>query len=67
MDKMWHDMFFLAVPIAEKVIRPVLVYIFLLVGLRLAGTSDEVRQLAQQHIELDGAADLGDRFDPRTP
>ena len=28
----------------------------IVVGLRLAGTSDEVGQLAQQHIQLDGAA-----------
>ena len=38
-----HDMFALAVPVAEKVIRPILVYLFLIVGLRLAGK----RELAQ--------------------
>jgi uncharacterized membrane protein YcaP (DUF421 family) len=38
-----HDMFFLGLPIAEKVLRPIVVYIFLIVGLRLAGK----RELAQ--------------------
>jgi uncharacterized membrane protein YcaP (DUF421 family) len=39
----WHDMFFLQLPILEKILRPVCVYLFLLVGLRLAGK----RELAQ--------------------
>src|SRR6185312_3409910 len=39
----WHDMFFLSIPIAEKLLRPVIVYFFLLIGLRLAGK----RELAQ--------------------
>ncbi|MGE5245886.1 MAG: DUF421 domain-containing protein [Betaproteobacteria bacterium] len=38
-----HDMFYLGVPLAEKVLRPVVVYAFLIVGLRLAGK----RELAQ--------------------
>ena len=33
----WHDLLYPDVPILEKIIRPVLVYLFLLVGLRLAG------------------------------
>jgi uncharacterized membrane protein YcaP (DUF421 family) len=37
------DMFVLSLPIAEKIIRPTVVYIFLIVGLRLAGK----RELAQ--------------------
>src|SRR2546425_10196125 len=36
-SKLLHDMFFLGVPVAEKVLRPVIVYAFLIVGLRLAG------------------------------
>jgi uncharacterized membrane protein YcaP (DUF421 family) len=40
---MWHHIFFLDVPILEKVIRAVFVYVFLIVGLRLAGK----RELAQ--------------------
>ncbi len=43
----WHtmatDMFVLTVPVLEKMIRPLLVYTFLIVGLRLAGK----RELAQ--------------------
>jgi len=41
--KSWSDMFHLGLPLAEKVLRPVLVYAFLVVGLRLAGK----RELAQ--------------------
>ena len=41
--KLIHDMFFLGLPIAEKILRPVAVYGFLIVGLRLAGK----RELAQ--------------------
>ena len=32
-----HDMFRLGLPVAEKVLRPIVVYVFLIVGLRLAG------------------------------
>ena len=38
-----HDMFSLGVPMAEKVLRPFVVYVFLILGLRLAGK----RELAQ--------------------
>jgi uncharacterized membrane protein YcaP (DUF421 family) len=41
--KLAADMFVLGLPIAEKIIRPTVVYIFLIVGLRLAGK----RELAQ--------------------
>jgi uncharacterized membrane protein YcaP (DUF421 family) len=41
--KMLSDMFVLTLPIAEKMARPVVVYVFLIVGLRLAGK----RELAQ--------------------
>jgi uncharacterized membrane protein YcaP (DUF421 family) len=40
---MWANMFHLAVPILEKILRPILVYVFLVVVLRLAGK----RELAQ--------------------
>ena len=40
---MWSDMFHLGLPIAEKIIRSVVIYAFLIVGLRLAGK----RELAQ--------------------
>jgi uncharacterized membrane protein YcaP (DUF421 family) len=41
--KLWTDMFVLSLPVAEKILRPILVYLFLIVGLRLAGK----RELAQ--------------------
>ena len=40
---MWHDIFAPGAPILEKIVRPVIVYVFLIVGLRLAGK----RELAQ--------------------
>jgi uncharacterized membrane protein YcaP (DUF421 family) len=39
----FHDMLYLAVPVTEKILRPILVYVFLIVGFRLAGK----RELAQ--------------------
>src|ERR1700737_321411 len=45
MHDIWKDMFVLGVPIAEKILRPIIVYVFLVVGLRLAGK----RELAQLH------------------
>src|SRR5258706_6432121 len=41
--KFLTDMFVLGLPIAEKILRPIVVYVFLVVGLRLAGK----RELAQ--------------------
>jgi uncharacterized membrane protein YcaP (DUF421 family) len=41
--KIWADMFQVGLPVLEKVLRPVIVYFFLVVGLRLAGK----RELAQ--------------------
>ena len=43
MDSIWSDMFVLGLPIAEKIMRPIVVYAFLVLGLRLAGK----HQLAQ--------------------
>ena len=43
MHGIWKDMFVLGLPIAEKILRPVIVYIFLIAGLRLSGK----RELAQ--------------------
>ncbi len=43
MHSTWHDMFVLGVPILEKILRPLAVYVFLVISLRLAGK----RQLAQ--------------------
>ncbi len=43
MDKIWHEMLVPDVPIVEKILRTVIVYVFLVIGLRLAGK----RELAQ--------------------
>src|SRR2546429_2717967 len=42
-SKLVADMFVLCLPLAEKIIRPIVVYIFLIVGLRIAGK----REMAQ--------------------
>jgi len=42
-SKLWTDMFVLSLPVAEKIARSALIYLFLIVGLRLAGK----RELAQ--------------------
>ncbi|MGO8815880.1 MAG: DUF421 domain-containing protein [Terriglobia bacterium] len=41
--KLWSDMFMLGLPVLEKILRPLIVYAFLIVALRLAGK----RELAQ--------------------
>jgi uncharacterized membrane protein YcaP (DUF421 family) len=41
--KLWSDMFVLGLPLLEKILRPLVVYVFLIVALRLAGK----RELAQ--------------------
>jgi uncharacterized membrane protein YcaP (DUF421 family) len=41
--KTWNDMFQLGLPLLEKIIRPIIVYLFMIVALRLAGK----RELAQ--------------------
>jgi uncharacterized membrane protein YcaP (DUF421 family) len=43
MHDMWKDMFVLALPILEKILRPVLVYVFLIVSLRLSGKRELVQ------------------------
>jgi len=40
---LWSNMFILTLPVAEKILRPIIIYLFLVVGLRLAGK----RELAQ--------------------
>src|SRR3982074_423547 len=37
---LWRDMFVLSLPVAEKVLRPIVVYAFLVVALRLAGKQE---------------------------
>ncbi|HEV3415327.1 MAG TPA: YetF domain-containing protein [Pirellulales bacterium] len=43
LDTILHDIFVLDVPLLEKIIRPIIVYCFLIIGLRLAGK----REMAQ--------------------
>jgi uncharacterized membrane protein YcaP (DUF421 family) len=43
MSPFWHDLLIPGVPLIEKIVRPILVYAFLVIGLRLAGK----RELAQ--------------------
>ena len=42
-SQIWHNMFALGLPIAEKILRPIIIYAFLILVLRLAGK----RELAQ--------------------
>jgi uncharacterized membrane protein YcaP (DUF421 family) len=41
--KLWSDMFHLGLPVAEKILRPIIVYVCLIIGFRVAGK----RELAQ--------------------
>ena len=41
--KLWSDMFHLGLPVAEKILRPIIVYVCLILGFRIAGK----RELAQ--------------------
>ena len=43
MHDMWKDMFVLALPLLEKILRPVVVYAFLVIGLRLSGKRELVQ------------------------
>jgi uncharacterized membrane protein YcaP (DUF421 family) len=43
MHDMWKDMFVISLPILEKIIRPVLVYFFLVLALRLFGKRELVQ------------------------
>src|SRR5450755_3700626 len=43
MHSIWNDMFVMGLPLAEKILRPVVVYAFLVISLRLSGK----RELAQ--------------------
>jgi uncharacterized membrane protein YcaP (DUF421 family) len=43
MHAMWKDMFVLGLPILEKILRPVFVYAFLIIGLRLSGKRELVQ------------------------
>ena len=43
MHEAWKDMFVLAVPILEKILRPIIVYAFLVISLRLSGKRELVQ------------------------
>ena len=43
MHDIWKDMFVLGLPILEKILRPMVVYAFLVVGLRLSGKRELVQ------------------------
>jgi uncharacterized membrane protein YcaP (DUF421 family) len=43
MHDIWKDMFVLAVPILEKILRPIAIYAFLIVSLRLSGKRELVQ------------------------
>ena len=43
MHEIWSHMFVLGLPVLEKILRPIIVYVFLIIGLRLSGK----RELAQ--------------------
>jgi uncharacterized membrane protein YcaP (DUF421 family) len=43
MHDIWKDMFVLGLPILEKILRPIVVYGFLVVGLRLSGKRELVQ------------------------
>ena len=43
MHETWKDMFVMALPLAEKILRPIIVYAFLVVSLRLSGKRELVQ------------------------
>jgi uncharacterized membrane protein YcaP (DUF421 family) len=43
MPDIWKDMFVLGVPLLEKILRPVLIYAFLVISLRLSGKRELVQ------------------------
>src|SRR5882724_5504165 len=43
MHEIWKDMFVLAVPLLEKILRPIVDYVFLIVSLRLSGKRELVQ------------------------
>jgi uncharacterized membrane protein YcaP (DUF421 family) len=43
MHEIWNDMFVVGLPILEKILRPILVYLFLVISLRLSGKRELVQ------------------------
>ena len=54
--KLWTDLIHPDISIAEKMIRPVLVYLFLVISLRLAGKR-ELMELGLRHARRDRDAE----------
>ena len=46
MHEIWKDMFVLGLPLAEKILRPIVVYAFLVISLRLSGKREIIRKTA---------------------
>jgi len=45
MHDIWKDMFVIGVPLAEKILRPIIVYAFLVVSLRLSGSANSCNSI----------------------
>ena len=43
MHDIWKDMFVLAIPVLEKILRPIVIYAFLVISLRLSGKRELVQ------------------------
>src|SRR3979411_3062545 len=43
MHDIWRNMFVMGLPLAEKILRPIIVYVFLVVSLRLSGKRELVQ------------------------
>src|SRR6202142_1135675 len=43
MHDIWKDMFVISLPLAEKILRPIVVYAFLVISLRLSGKRELVQ------------------------
>src|SRR6195256_3541651 len=43
MHSIWNDMFVLGLPVLEKILRPIVIYAFLVISLRLSGKRELVQ------------------------
>src|SRR5216117_2579095 len=43
MHDIWKDMFFIGLPLGEKILRPIIIYAFLVISLRLSGKRELVQ------------------------
>jgi hypothetical protein len=49
MHDIWKDMFVISLPILEKILRPIIVYVFLVVMLRLSDKRELVQGATGRH------------------